>query len=207
MDTKPTLIGIAGGSCSGKTTLARNAAKALGPHRCSLIAQDNYYFDVRILCPDGGLPDFDAPTSLEFSLLARHLAALKQGDAVDIPTYDFTVHQRREETVRVEPRPIVILEGILILSQPEIRAQLDHSVFLRCEKHLRLARRIARDVAERGRTEEGVLAQFYETVEPSQTTWVDPSSAHASRVIEQDEYLNGGDDLIKELIAQWTASK
>jgi len=203
----PIIVGIAGGSCSGKTTLAFNVANALGPHRCAMIAQDSYYIDIRIQCPDGGLPDFDAPEALEFSLLAKHLSALKQGAAVNIPTYDFTVHQRRAKTQRIVPKDIIIIEGILILSQPGIRTQLDHSVFLKCDKEMRLARRIARDVAERGRTEEGVIAQFNETVEPSQIKFVDPSAEFASLVLDQEEYLNGGDDLIAELIDQWTAGK
>ena len=201
---KPIIIGIAGGSCSCKTTLARRVQSALGDDVCTIIAQDNYYIDVRTLCPDGGLPNFDAPSSLEFSLLAKHLGEIKEGRAVDIPTYDFTVHQRTNETLSIIPKPVIIVEGILILTQADIRAQLDHSLFMDCPMETRLERRVARDVAERGRTMESVIAQFYETVEPSQREFVDPSARHVDRVLSQEAYISGGDEIVSELIEQWT---
>ncbi len=204
MISKPKIIGIAGGSGSGKTTLARNVFKALGQEQCALIAQDNYYIDVRKLCPDGGLPDFDDPSSLEWSLLAKHLKTLKSGQGVEIPTYDFTRHSRQDHTEEIDPKPIIILEGILILCQPQICKVLDHSLFIECPRELRLERRFRRDVAERGRTEQSVFEQFYENVDPSQRRWVDPSARYADRVLTQDEYLDGGENLIQALIDHWT---
>jgi len=202
--SRPKIIGIAGGSGSGKTTLAHNIARRLGRERCALISQDNYYIDVRILCPDGGLPDFDDPSSLEWSLLAKHLSALKSGETIDMPAYDFTVHQRRAERSRVRPKQVILVEGILILSQENIREQLDHSLFIQCDREMRMERRFRRDVAERGRTEQSVFEQFYENVDPSQARWVDPSAAQAQRVLAQDEYLSGGENLVTELIEHWT---
>ena len=204
MSAYPKIIGIAGGSGSGKTTLAQTVFKALGAERCALISQDNYYIDVRLLCPDGGLPDFDDPSSLEWSLLAAHLTALKQGQSAHIPTYDFTRHYRLPETQTISPRPVIILEGILILCRPEIRVCLDHSLFIQCPRELRLERRFARDVAERGRTEQSVFQQFYENVDPSQKKWVEPSAQMADRILTQGDYLSGGDELVEELIEQWT---
>jgi len=187
--------------------LARKIYDRLGPESCALISQDNYYIDVRKLCPDGGLPNFDAPTSLEWSLLARHLKHLKSGHSVEIPTYDFTLHQRRKETESIQPSKVIIVEGILILNQKDIRAQLDHSVFIECSKDVRLERRARRDVEERGRLLDGVIAQFYETVEPSQAAWVDPSARFADRILAQEDYLRGGDSLVTELIEHWTGPK
>ena len=184
--------------------MAYNIARRLGQDRCALIAQDNYYIDVRILCPDGGLPDFDDPSSLEWPLLAKHLSALKSGETIDMPSYDFTVHQRRAERSRVRPKPVIILEGILILSQDNIREKLDHSLFIQCDREQRLERRFQRDVAERGRTEQSVFKQFYENVDPSQDRWVDPSAHHAGRILSQEEYLSGGENLVTELIDHWT---
>lgn len=205
MISKPKIIGIAGGSCSGKTTLAQSLARRLGKDSCALIAQDNYYIDVRILCPNGGLPDFDDPACLEWSLLEKHLKALKSGETIDMPSYDFTRHQRRAERRRVHPKSIILVEGILILSQENIRKELDHSLFIDCDRELRLERRFRRDVAERGRTEQSVFEQFYENVDPSQNRWVDPSALYADRVLTQEEYLDGGENLIRELIEHWTA--
>ena len=200
----PKIIGIAGGSGSGKTTLAQKVHQALGAQRCAIISQDNYYIDVRKLCPDGGLPDFDDPSTLEWTLLAKHLKALKGGQAVQIPTYDFTRHYRLKATQSVSPKSVIVVEGILILCRPEIRSCLDHSVFIDCPRELRLERRFHRDVTERGRTEQSIFEQFYENVDPSQTRWVDPSARHADRFLSQDEYLSGGDDLVAELIDVWS---
>ncbi len=204
MTIRPKIIGIAGGSGSGKTTLAHKIYSAMGPDRCAIISQDNYYTDVRILCPDGGLPDFDNPSSLDWSLLVDHLFALKKAKTVQIPTYDFARHYRRQETGTIDPRPVIILEGILILAVPEIVATLDHSLFIQCPRELRLERRFRRDVVERGRTEQSVFEQFYENVDPSQKKWVDPSAQHAKIVLSQDEYLSCGDELVQALIQQWT---
>lgn len=207
MNNKSIIIGIAGGSGSGKTTLAQNIQKSLGADSSALICQDNYYIDVRKLCPNGGLPDFDDPSSLEWLLLATHLETLKSGQSVHIPTYDFTRHYRLAETETIAPKSIILIEGILILSQPEIRKVLDHSLFIQCPRDLRLERRFRRDVSERGRTEQSVFEQFYENVEPSQMRWVDPSARYAERVLTQDQYLSGGDKLIAELIEHWTGTQ
>jgi len=163
----PIIVGIAGGSCSGKTTLAKLIANMVGDERCTLIRQDDYYIDLKTLRPDGGLPNFDAPDSLEFSLLAKHLGELKAGASVKVPTYDFATHTRQQAVNLVDPRPLIIVEGILILTQADVRAQLDHSLYMKCSKRLRYSRRVARDVQKRGRSSESVAEQFNETVQPS----------------------------------------
>lgn len=203
----PIVIGIAGGSCSGKTTLSGRVFELAGEGKCTLLRQDDYYIDVSILSPKsssgGALPNFDAPNAIEFSLLAQHLAALKNGKPAEVPSYDFTTHTRNGYTTSVKPKPLIVIEGMLILHEAEIRALLDHSVFIECAEELRLNRRLTRDVTERGRSRQSVLDQFETTVEPSHKSYVEPSKKYASRIIGQAEYLEN-QNLASELIQQWT---
>ena len=201
----PIIVGISGGSCSGKTTFSRTIAQMVGADKCALLRQDDYYIDLSILSPDGDLPNFDAPEALEFSLLATHLKALKAGQPIKVPTYDFASHSRTDQFTAINPRPLIIVEGMLVLNQAEIREQLDYSIFISSSKKLRLSRRIERDIAKRGRTRESVLTQFNETVEPSHKRWVEPSKKFATRILSQKEYLRGRNKLARELIQQWTA--
>ncbi len=203
----PIIVGISGGSCSGKTTLARLITEMAGHDKCALIRQDDYYIDLSILSPDGALPNFDAPEALEFSLLADHLAALKAGQSIKVPTYDFPSHSRTGEFTAIDPKPLIVVEGVLVLNQPEIRAHLDHSLFISSSKKLRLSRRIERDTSKRGRTRECVLNQFNETVEPSHKRWVEPSQKFATRILAQKEYLTGRNNLARGLIEHWTGRK
>jgi len=180
------IIAIAGGSCSGKTRLASHTYKALGPKLCSIVRQDNYYLDYGGVDPDGPLPNFDHPMAFDWEYLRAQLLTLKSGKAIDIPTYNFVNHRRAAETERVEPRPIVLIEGILLLSQERLRPVFDRSYFVRCDEDTRLARRLARDVAERGRTPESVRAQFTKDVAPMHDAFVTPSLKHADVIIGQE---------------------
>lgn len=181
------VIAIAGGSCSGKTRLAEHTAMALGENACTIVRQDNYYLDYGGVNPDDPLPNFDHPNAFEWRLLRRHLLALKAGETVHIPNYDFVTHRRTDITHKVEPRPIIILEGILVLTQRVLHPVFDQSFFVKCVAEERLARRLKRDVAERGRTAQSVREQFTRDVEPMHDRFVEPSSAFADWVITQNQ--------------------
>ncbi len=175
------LLGIAGGSGSGKTYMARDLARALGPDLCTLIYQDNYYIDQsKRFDFDGGSVNFDHPNSLDFDLLAEHLKQIKNGKKIEIPIYDFKTHTRLAETIPQEPKPIIIVDGILVLHAPQVFPLFDDSVFVDTPEDLRFERRLKRDVEERGRTVEGVKKQFFGQVKPMHDQFVEPSKSRAS---------------------------
>ena len=181
---KTFVVGIAGGSGSGKTTFGRGLRSALGDDVSGILSQDSYYRDLHEQFDgDGGRVNFDHPDSLEFELMVAHLIALKAGQTVQVPRYDFATHSRLPATDTFAGRPFVIVDGILLLSQPAVRAQLDLSIFIDTAEPVRFARRLARDVRERGRTPEGVRKQFDAQVKPMHDLFVAPSRASADRVI------------------------
>ncbi|RKY19782.1 MAG: uridine kinase [Planctomycetota bacterium] len=181
-----TLIGVAGGSGSGKTTVARTLLAGLDGDGLALLMQDAYYRDLPSHAPEFILGyNFDHPDSLELSLLAQHLAELKAGRAVDVPIYDFATHTRTERTQRVEPGPVIMVEGILLFALPELRAQFDLSVFVDTDADVRLARRVRRDVAERGRSWDDVLRQWEQTVRPMHQEFVEPSRRWADVIVPE----------------------
>lgn len=194
------VIAIAGGSCSGKTTLARHLQHRLGGEQCLAIRQDDYYFDIRERDSRQDLPNFDVPEALDFKQLASDIEALKAGEAVKLPNYDFTTHQRRHPSEPLKPRPFIIVEGLLLLNAEEIRPLIDHSVYMKCSYEERFERRLARDVAERGRTKEFVHKQFHQDVEPAHQTYVAPSAEYADKIITQEEYINDLSGLIDRLV-------
>ncbi|HXH83016.1 MAG TPA: uridine kinase [Candidatus Tectomicrobia bacterium] len=180
----PFVVGIAGGSGSGKTSLACALAAALGPRRVALLAHDAYYRDHGALPPDARAAlDFDAPEAFDQPLFRAHLRALRAGRAVRPPHYCFTTHRRLGPGDPVRPRHVLLVEGILLLHDPLVRAALDLAIFLDVPEAVRLARRCARDVVERGRTRESVLAQFAASVRPAHVRFVEPTKAHADLVL------------------------
>jgi uridine kinase len=187
---KPTrIIGIAGGSGSGKTTLARALARHLGHAR--ILAQDSYYIDQsHRFDGDGGSVNFDHPESIDFPLLARHLEALRNGHTVEVPIYDFATHSRSKKTERFIPAELVIVEGTLLFSQPEILKQLDLSVFVDARESVRFSRRLHRDTTERGRTPDGVRKQFERQVKPMHDEFVEPSREQADLVVNGEASLD-----------------
>lgn len=199
-----TIIGIAGGSCSGKTTFSRRAKEKLGLDNCSVLFQDNYYIDQsHRFDEDGGSVNFDHPNSLDFPLMAKHLSMLKKGESVEVPLYDFATHTRKPESLQFSPKKIVLVDGILLLSQKSLVEIFDTSIFIECDPEIRFQRRLDRDVAERGRTPEGVKAQFDKQVEPMHQEFVESSKTRAALVISQEEYLNNMDDYINKLAQQY----
>lgn len=196
----PRILAIAGGSCSGKSTLAAYLRDYVGPDICRLVRQDDYYHDIR---ERGGSPlvNFDIPEALDFELLRDNLLAFKHNKSVALPNYDFTTHQRRTPSEPRNPRPLIIVEGILLLGQPELRDVFDHSVFIRCAPELRLSRRLERDTTERGRSRDDVLRQFHGQVEPAHQNFVSPSQIHADLVIDQTQYISNITQVVQSVVA------
>lgn len=176
-------IGVGGPSGAGKTTVAKEIHKH---HNDSImISSDNYYKDIsHLTLEERAETNFDHPDSIDFDLLATHLEKLKNGEAVDIPTYDFKTHSRTKETIHIEPKPIIIVEGILVLHPEKLASLLDFKIYVNADSATCLLRRIDRDVKERGRTHEGVIEQYKKTVGPMFITFVKPTSEKANLVIE-----------------------
>mgnify|MGYP003639227816 CR=1 FL=1 len=196
-----TIIGVAGGSGSGKTYFARALHTKLGAVCSSIIYQDNYYIDQSAKFDhDGGSVNFDHPDSLDFDLLAQHLKMLKAGKDIEIPVYDFVTHSRQNKTIPQSPQKVILVDGILLLSQPHVRKHFDLSVFVDTPEQLRYDRRLSRDVEERGRTPEGVRAQFEKQVKPMHDLFVQPSLEHADHVVSD---LEAFDVLLDQLFQKF----
>lgn len=186
----PIIVGIAGGTGSGKTTAARAIHRALGDALCTTIEHDSYYRDLSHLrFEERVLTNFDHPSALENELLEEHLAAIRAGRAFDKPVYDFKTHTRTGKLEHVEPSPVVIVEGILVLADQRLRDLFDISVFVDTDADVRLMRRIRRDIGERGRTFEDVRAQYFRTVRPMHLEHVEPCRRLADVIVPE-----GGDN-------------
>jgi len=183
---RPLIIGVAGGTGSGKTTISNSILERVGSDQISYIQHDHYYRDRSHLpSEERGKINFDHPDSLENELLARHLKMLKEGQAVEVPQYDFTTHVRKPETTRVEPRRVILVEGILIFALKALRDLMDIKVFVDTDADIRLIRRIRRDMTERGRTLESVIRQYTESVRPMHLEFVEPSKRYADIIIPE----------------------
>ena len=188
----PFLIGIAGGTGSGKTTVANAIVKRVGAERITILSHDSYYRDFVDLPKDIlDRQNFDHPDSLESELLVRHLKALKQGMVVETPIYDFKVHRRAAESRRVEPRKVILVDGILIYAEPELRKLFDVKIYVDTDADIRFIRRLKRDIAERGRTVESVVAQYESTVRPMHMEFVEPSKRYADLIVPE-----GGENMV-----------
>jgi len=197
------MVGVAGGSGSGKTTVARRIAEALPPRGVTILEHDAYYRDRSDLPYETrcGL-NFDHPESLETELLVRHLAALRESQAVAVPIYDFKIHRRLLESRHVEPTPVVIVEGILVFVEQPLREQLDIKIYVDTDADIRAFRRIRRDIEHRGRTFESVREQYYRTVRPMHLMFVEPSKRWADVIIPEGGENKIGIDLIIALVRQ-----
>jgi len=180
----PVIIGIAGGSGSGKTTVLHRITDAFGSDQIAVLDHDAYYRDLAEYAPeDRETFNFDHPDALETGLMREHLDVLVQGEPVEKPIYDFTTHRRKEETETIEPRPVVIIEGILVLAEPELEEAMDIRIYVDTADDIRLMRRIRRDIQERGRAIDGVLRQYERTVRPMHIEFVEPSKRKADIII------------------------
>ncbi len=185
------VIGIAGGSGSGKTTLMKNLMQTFGDV-ATVISHDNYYKrHDELTYEERCLLNYDEPAAFDTSLMVYQLDQLRHGQAIDCPVYDFTVHNRSNDTVRIEPRKVIIVEGILIFQDPQLRELMDIRIFVDADADIRLCRRIKRDVNKRGRSLESVLMQYQQTVKPMHELYVEPSKKYANIVVPE-----GGKNLV-----------
>jgi uridine kinase len=183
---RPIVIGVAGGSASGKTTVVSELVRALGADRVTVIQHDSYYLD-RSAVPavERGRINYDHPDALETGLLVRHLHELRAGHSVAVPVYDYATHTRSARTEPASPRKVVILEGILILAEPTLRELMDIRVYVDADADIRLIRRLERDIHERGRSLESIILQYLDTVQPMHLEFVEPSKRHAHVIIPE----------------------
>ncbi len=182
----PLVIGIAGGSGSGKTTVAQAILQKVGPERISFLQHDAYYKDLSGLPPARRAEvNFDHPDSLETDLLIAHIEQLKAGHPVEVPIYDFSTHSRTNRTFTVQPRGVILVEGILIFAEPALRDLFDIKIFVDTDADIRFIRRLQRDLSERGRTTESVVHQYLATVRPMHLEFVEPSKRYADIIIPE----------------------
>ena len=201
------IIGICGGTGSGKTTVANRILESVSADEVVFIQQDSYYRNLTDLPLDyRGLANFDHPHALDNELLINHLRRLKSGEPIELPLYDFKTNSRLNETRKVEPKTIVILEGILIFAEPRLLEQMDIKVFVDTPDDIRFIRRLRRDLAERGRTLDSVIEQYIGTVRPMHMQFVEPSKRHADVIIPEGGHNLVSIDLLSGKIRERLAS-
>ena len=195
--TKPLVIGISGGTGSGKTTVANVILERVGARHIAYLPHDAYYRDLTSLPPaQRAIINFDHPDSLETSLLIQHIKQLVSGKAIELPVYDFKIHSRTSATVRIEPQPVIIVEGILILSEPGLRELFDVKIYVDTDADIRFIRRLQRDITERGRTAESVIQQYLTTVRPMHMEFVEPSKRYADVIIPEGGHNTAALDMV-----------
>jgi uridine kinase len=192
------VLGIAGGTASGKTTVARRIVEAVHASKVAFLEQDAYYRDLSdVPFEERKQFNFDHPDAFDVEKMVGQLTALKEGRAVDMPVYDFAKHTPAAQTVRIEPAPVVVIEGILVLAIEQVRKLLDIKIFVDTDDDVRVLRRIERDVRDRGRTLQSVVEQYFRTVRPMHLGFVEPSKRFADIVIPH----GGGNDVAIEMVA------
>ncbi len=193
----PLVIGIAGGSGSGKTTVAQEILNRVGPDRIAFLQHDSYYKDLTGLPPaQRAEVNFDHPNSLETDLLIQHVLDLRDGKAVQVPIYDYAHHRRTGETFAVLPHRVIMVEGILIFVEKALRDLFDIKIFVDTDADIRFIRRLERDIAERGRTTESVIHQYQSTVRPMHLEFVEPSKRYADVIIPEGGFNTAALDMV-----------
>lgn len=191
------VFGIAGGTGSGKTTIADYILETVGPEKIAFLPHDAYYRDqTGLTLEERSQINFDHPSSLETELLIEHITKLRNQEAIQLPSYNFKTHTRNQDTVTIKPQPIILIEGILIFAEPELRKLFDLKIYVDTDADIRFIRRLKRDIEERGRTTESVIKQYLETVRPMHLEFVEPSKRYASVIIPEGGYNTVALDLI-----------
>ena len=198
------LIGIGGGTGSGKTTVARRIAQSLGEEKCAILPMDNYYMDMSHLrIEERRLLNYDHPDVIEYRLLVEHLQRLLRGETVQIPTYDFVTYTRKPETVNFAPKKVVLVEGIFALYYEELRRLYELSLYVDAESDIRFIRRLMRDMNERGRSVESVVNQYLSTVKPMHDAYVEPTKRYADIVVPK----GGHNDRAIEVVVNYITKR
>jgi uridine kinase len=201
MSSRPVIIGVAGGSGSGKTTVVKRIVATLGPGQVSVLDHDRYYFDhPNLRLEDRAGLNFDHPSSLDTALLVEHVRALREGHPVEVPVYDFSRHVRQAITQTIPPMPAIIVEGILVFESEPLRSLMDVKVFVDADDDTRFIRRLRRDITERGRTMDSVIEQYLQTVKPMHLEFVEPTKRYADLIIPQGGHNEVAVGLLLSLI-------
>jgi uridine kinase len=202
MNERPVTIAVAGGTGSGKTTISNAILERVGSHHIAYIPHDSYYKDrPDLLLEERRAINFDHPDSLETTLTHDHIVALQNWQAIDIPVYDFTIHRRTREVQHIEPQPIILVEGILVLAETTLRPLFDVKIFVDTDADIRLIRRLNRDIAERGRTAESVINQYLSTVRPMHLEFVEPSKRYADVIIPEGGFNTVAIDMVSDRVS------
>jgi len=197
------IIGIAGGTGSGKTTVVQQIIEELPPNEVCVISQDSYYKDTSELTYDERVRiNFDHPKAIDFKLLVHHLKELRNGNTINQPVYSFVDHNRTSETIVIKPKKVIIVEGILILTQPEIRKMFDLKIFVHADSDERLIRRLKRDMSERGRDLNEVLIRYQTNLKPMHDEFIEPSKEFADIIIPNNKYNTVAVEMIRNIIHQ-----
>jgi uridine kinase len=183
-NNKPFVIGVAGGSGSGKSTVTRQVLASIGPEMASVVYQDDYYLDQTHLSPEARRKtNYDHPHAFDWPLMVQHVQALCSGDAIAMPRYDFTLDNRSSETIAVPPAPVIVIEGLFALFDADLRAMMSLKVFVDTAADVRFIRRLQRDISERGRSTESVIQQYMDTVRPMHKQFIEPTKVHADVIL------------------------
>ena len=195
------IIGIGGGTGSGKTTVVNRIISESPPGEVTIISQDSYYKDLSHLDYESRTKvNFDHPNSIDFKLLCGHLAQLRKGKSIEQPVYSFVEHNRTDETVTTHPKKVIVVEGILILTDPAIRDLFDIKIFVHADSDERLIRRLKRDIAERGRDLEEVLSRYQNTLKPMHQQFIEPTKEFADIIIPNNRYNTVAVDIVRTII-------
>ncbi|HSL85518.1 MAG TPA: uridine kinase [Bacteroidales bacterium] len=205
---KPLLIGITGGTGSGKSTVAKSIYRNFKKESISIIMQDSYYKDQSDMTfEERTKTNYDHPHAFDTELLIRHLKSLLSGEAIEIPIYDFTIHNRKKETVREEPKDIIIVEGILILEDERLRNLFDIKIYVDTDADIRILRRLTRDIRDRGRTLESVIDQYLGVVRPMHLQFIEPTKRYADLIVPEGGKNRVAIDILVSTIKQRLAEK
>jgi len=181
---QPFIIGVAGGSGSGKSTVSKKVLAAFGPDMVSVVMQDDYYCDQTHVAPEvRDQKNYDHPEAFEWPLLVRHVQALRNGEAIEMPEYDFTIHNRSSRTIPVRPAPVIVIEGLFALYDADLRDMMSLKIFVDTASDIRFIRRMQRDITERARSVDSVVGQYLETVRPMHKQFIEPTKRHADIII------------------------